>query len=99
MCLKFCFCFFSWYSIGITSSIAGLKTCAIIAGIKKYKSKNKKTKKEHYKIVLLVKTKSNSIEVLISRALNNLYISHDEFISVNNVIRKCANLKKKKKKV
>ena len=34
--------------------------------------------KKHYKIVLLTKFKSDSIEVLISKALIELNISHDE---------------------
>ena len=32
--------------IGITSSLLGLKICVITAGIKKYKSMNKKNKKK-----------------------------------------------------
>ena len=40
--------------IGVTSSAIGLKICAIAAGIKK-------KKKEHDEIVLLAKSKSNSI--------------------------------------
>ena len=54
--------------IRITSSALGLKLCAITAGIKKYQSITKK-KKKHDKIVLLAKSKSNSIEFLISKAL------------------------------
>ena len=50
--------------IGITSSPTGLKICVITAGIKKYKSINKRNKKKHHKIVLLAKSKLNSIEVL-----------------------------------
>ena len=38
------------------------------------KEKNKK----HYKIVLLGKDKLNTIEVLISKALIDSYISHDK---------------------
>ena len=38
---------------GITSSAIGIKICAIIAGIKKYKSIVKKKKKKNDKIVLL----------------------------------------------
>ena len=34
------------------------------------------------------KTKLNTIEVLISRALIDSYISHNEFVSVNNYLRK-----------
>ena len=32
--------------VGITSSLLGLKICVITAGIKKYKSMNKKNKKK-----------------------------------------------------
>ena len=51
--------------IGILSSALRIKICAITAVIKKYKSIIKKKKKKHDKIVLLGKTKLNSIEVLI----------------------------------
>ena len=47
----------------------------------------KKKNKKHDKIVLLAKTKSDVMKVLISKALINSYISHDEFVSVNNVLR------------
>ena len=55
--------------------------------IKKYKSITKKKKKKHDKIVLLEKKKLNAIEVIISKALIDSYVSHDEFVSVNNVLR------------
>ena len=58
MCFHFCFCFISWYSIGITSSAVGLKICVITAAIKKYKSIIKKKKKKHGKLVLLAKSKT-----------------------------------------
>ena len=74
--------------IGITSSAIGLEICAITAGIKKYKSIIKKKKKKHDKIVLLAKSKLNSIEVLISKALIDSVISHDEFALINNVRKK-----------
>ena len=74
--------------IGITSSATGLKICVITAGIKKYKSIIKKKKKKHDKIVLLAKSKLNSIEVLISKALIDSNISHDEFVLINNVLKK-----------
>ena len=66
--------------IGITSSATGLKIFAIAAGIKKYKPIIKKKKKKHDKIVLLAKSKLNSIEVLISKALIDSNISHNEFV-------------------
>ena len=48
--------------VGTTSSAIGLKTFAIAAGIKQYKSIIKKKKKKHNDIVLLAKSKLNSIE-------------------------------------
>ena len=63
--------------IDIMSFVIGLKMCATTAGIKKYKSIIKKTKKKHDKIVLLAKAKLNSIEVIISKALINSNIIHD----------------------
>ena len=47
----------------------------------------KKKKTKHEKILLLAKTKSTTIEVLISRASIVSHISHDQFVSVNNVLR------------
>ena len=69
--------------IGIASYIVQLNICAIAAGIKKYKKK----KKEHEKTVLLAKYKLNSIKDLISKALINSIISHDEFALTNNVLK------------
>ena len=69
--------------IGITSSAIGLKTCAITAGIKKYKSIIKKKKKKRDKIILLTKSKLSSIEVLISKALIDSNFNHDEFVLIN----------------
>ena len=79
------------------SSAVELKI-AIIAGIKKYNSVIKKKKKNtHDKIVLPVKTKLDTIEVLISRTFIDSYISYDEFVSENNVLRECNNMKKEMK--
>ena len=79
--------------IGITKSAIGSKICAITAGIKKYKSIIKKKKKKHDKIVLLAKSKLNSIEVLISKALIDSNISHDEFVLINNVLKEYDDMK------
>ena len=69
--------------IGTTSSPIGLKICAIAAGIKKRNSIIKKRKKKHDKIALLSKYNLNSIEVLISKALIDLFITHDKFALIN----------------
>ena len=71
--------------IEITRFAIGLKICAITPAIKKYKSIIKKKKKNHDKIVLLAKSKLNSIKVLISKALIDSAISHDEFVLQNNI--------------
>ena len=70
-------------SVGIASSAVVIK---ITAGIKKYMLFIKK-KKKHDTIVLLKKDKLSTIEVLLSKALIDSYISHDEHVSVNNVLR------------
>ena len=75
------------------SSAIGLKICAIAAGIKKYKSIIKKKKKKHDKIVLLAKSKLNSIEVLIFTALIDSVISHDEPVLINNVLKEYNEMK------
>ena len=73
--------------VGITGSTVGIKVCIITAGIEKYKSITKKKKKKHEKIVLLGIYKLNTIEVLISKALMDSYISNEECISVNYLLR------------
>ena len=62
-------------------------------GIKKYKSIIKKKKKKHDKIVLLAKSKVSSIEVLISKALTDSNISHEEFVLINNVLKEFYDMK------
>ena len=59
-----------------------------------HKSIIKKIKKKHDKIVLLGKDKLNTTEVLISKSLIDSYISHDEFVSVKNVVREFNDMKK-----
>ena len=47
--------------------------------------------------MLLVKTNLNTTEVLISKALINSYVNHDEFVSVNNVLREYNKMKEEVK--
>ena len=47
----------------------------------------RKKKKKYDKIVLLAKSKFNNIEALISKALIDSNISHDEFVLINNVLK------------
>ena len=91
MHFHFCFCFFSWFSLGNTTSAVGLKKCVINAEVKKYKSIIKKKKKKYDKVVLLAKL--NSIEVLISKALTDSYISRNGFVLINNVLKEFDDMK------
>ena len=72
--------------IEITSSAIRLK-------IKKLRSIINKKKKKHDKIVLLAKSKLNSIEVLISKALIDSVISHEEFVLIDNVVKEYGEMK------
>ena len=83
--------------IGITSSAFGLKICAMTAGSKKYKSIIKKKKKKHDKIVLLAKSKLNNKEILISKALNDSVVSHDEFVLISNMLKEYNEMKEETK--
>ena len=53
----------------------------------------KMMRKKHDNIVLPEKAKLDTIEVLISKALNDSYISHDEFVSIDNVLREYNEMK------
>ena len=43
--------------------------------------------------MLLAKTMYNIIGILISETLIDLYIDHDEFISVNNMLKEYSGIK------
>ena len=58
---------------------------------------NYQERKMHNKIVLLPTPKLDTSEVSISEALINLYINHDKFVSVNNVMGKYNEIKEKVK--
>ena len=72
---------------GIASSAVEIKICAITAGTKVYQSVIKKRKRNYDKIVLLGNDKVNTLEVVISKALIDSYISHEGVVSVDNVLR------------
>ena len=42
---------------------------------------------------MLTKSKSNRIEVLISKSLIDSNISHDEFVLINNVLKEYEGMK------
>ena len=86
------------FPFGFTSSEVEIKICTITAGIKKYKSIIKKNKKKNDKAVLPGKDKLNSIEVLVSKALIDSYISRYKYVSVNSVLRNYYEMIKRSKK-
>ena len=65
------FAFLVGISTSIASSAVGLNILAITVEIKMSKSIIKKKRKTHHEIVLLAKTKLNSIEVLISNLIED----------------------------
>lgn len=86
MFFNFCIYFFLvGIPIGIATSEAKLQICTTTAGIRKYKSIIKKNENNHDKIVLLAK-KLKTLEALISEALFDSYINHNQFVLVDNVL-------------
>ena len=52
-------------------------------------------KKKHDKRILSAKSKLDSIEVLVSKALIDSNNSHDEFVLINNVLKEYEKMKEK----
>ena len=61
--------------------------------IKKLLNITRNKKKKHDQILMLAGSKFNSIETLISQALNDLDISHEEFIMILNEKDKYERMK------
>ena len=59
--------------------------------IKQLLSITRNKKKKHYKILMLAKSKLNSIETLVSQALIDMEISHEEF---NMIMKEKKNTKR-----
>ena len=55
---------------------------SLTTGITKKLKTTKKKKKKHHKILILAKSKLNSIETLVSQALIDMEISHEEFVII-----------------
>ena len=53
----------------------------------------KKKREKHDKMKLFPRTKLNILEVLISKDLINSYVSHDEVVLANNVLREYDGIK------
>ena len=67
--------------VGIASASFTL-IFSLTTGIETLLNITRNKKKKHYKILMLAKSKLNSIETLISQALIDMEISHEEFIAI-----------------
>ena len=71
--------------VGIPAGITGASLTLVFTigtGISKSLSKLTKKKKRNNKIIVLAKNKLNTIDTLLSSALNDSEISHEEFSSI-----------------
>ena len=83
--------------VGTPAGIAGSSLTLIFTigtGISKSLLKvTKKRKKKHNKIIVLAKNKLNMIDTLLSSALNDSEISHEEFTNIINEANIYENIK------
>ena len=68
--------------VGIATASFTLVFSLTTGIIKKFQNTTRKEKKKHDQIFMLAKSKFNSIETLISQALIDMDISHEEFIAI-----------------
>ena len=68
--------------VGIASASFTLIFSLTTGIVKKLLSTTRNKKKKHDKIFMLAKSKLNSIKTLISQALIDMEISHEEFVSI-----------------
>ena len=78
---------------GIISSSFTLLFSLTTGIIKKLLKETRKKKKKHSKIIMLAKSKLNSIETLMSQALIDLNLSHEEFKTIVNEKEKYDQIK------
>ena len=68
--------------VGIASAAFTIVFSLVTEIIKKLLKTTKNKKKKHDKILMLAKSKLNSIENLVSQALIDMEVSHKEFITI-----------------
>ena len=68
--------------VGIASASLTLFFSLTTGLIKKLLNMTRNKRKKHYKILMLAKSKLNCIETLVSQALIDMEISHEEFITI-----------------
>ena len=79
--------------VGIASASFTLIITLTTGILKKLLNITRNKKKKHDKILMLAKTKLNSIETLISQASIDMVISHEEFITILNEKDKYEKMK------
>ena len=79
--------------VGIASAGFTIAFSLATGIIKKLLKTTRNKKKKHDKILMLAKSKLNSIESLISQALTDMDISHKEFITILNEKDKYEKMK------
>ena len=77
--------------MGIASASLTLIFSLTTGIIKKLLSIARNKKKKHDKILMLAKSKLNSIETLVSQALIDMEISHEEF---NTIMKEKKNMRR-----
>ena len=79
--------------VGIASTRVSLTFSLSTGLVKKLLKTTRNKKKKHSKIVMLPRSKLNSIESKISEALMNNQISHEDFMTIINEERNYRELK------
>ena len=79
--------------VGIMSASYSLTFSVATGFVKKFLKTIRNKKKKHNKIVMLARTKLNSIESKISEALINNEVSHEDFMTIPNKEKKYRELK------
>ena len=79
--------------VGIMSASCSLAFSITTGFVKKFLKTIRNKKKKHNKIVMLARSKLNSIESKISEALINNEISHEDFMTILNEEKKYQELK------
>ena len=79
--------------VGIASASFTLIFSLATGIVKKLLNITRNKKKKHDKILMLAKSKLNSIETLISQALIDMEISHEEFVTILNEKYKYEKMK------
>ena len=74
--------------VGIISASCSLAFSITTGFVKKFLKTTRNKKKKHNKIVMLARSKLNSVESKISEALINNEISHEDFMTILNVEKK-----------